>query len=133
MTKTRIRFIFDENAQFEECNGEARPLTAQEYKDNPYMRDGQVVPYEQYLQYEGNPKRHVYLGCEVQTRCACCGQWKPAVSLWNIDMMDDAIEYRCCPIGTWEFSSTAFSGYLREVAQELVTEAETGNGTIKML
>lgn len=34
--KYRIRFVIDEEAQFEECNGEARPLTAEEYAENSY-------------------------------------------------------------------------------------------------
>lgn len=33
---TRIKFVVDPDAQFEECNGEARPLTEDEYRENPY-------------------------------------------------------------------------------------------------
>lgn len=33
----RVRFIYDEDARFEECNGEARPLTEEEYAQNSYM------------------------------------------------------------------------------------------------
>lgn len=37
MTRHRVRFVLDEDAQFEECNGESRPLTADEYAGNEYM------------------------------------------------------------------------------------------------
>ena len=33
----RVRFVHDEDASFEECNGEARPLTEEEYAANQYM------------------------------------------------------------------------------------------------
>lgn len=32
----RVKFVYDTDAQFEESNGEARPLTEAEYKDNEY-------------------------------------------------------------------------------------------------
>ena len=32
----RVRAEIDPNARFEECNGEARPLTAEEYAENEY-------------------------------------------------------------------------------------------------
>lgn len=32
----RVRFTIDQEAQFEECNGEARPLTEAEYAKNSY-------------------------------------------------------------------------------------------------
>jgi len=34
--KYRVRFVLDEDHQFEECNGEARPLTKAEYAGNEY-------------------------------------------------------------------------------------------------
>lgn len=100
----RVRFVYDEDARFEECNGELRPLTEEEYAENFYracpdhMRAGSKalssnpndrgcaecgrptadwiqVPYEEYLAYYGNPERHVYLGVEVEVQCPCCKVW----------------------------------------------------------
>ena len=36
-TAIRVRFVIDQDAQFEECNGEARPLTEEEYAENAYQ------------------------------------------------------------------------------------------------
>jgi hypothetical protein len=121
----RVRFVYDNDAQFEECNGEARPLTEDEYRDNEYMKDGAPVSYADYLDYYGNPLRHVYLGCEVQTQCDCCGMWKHAASLWNIDFMDDRPELNAVYPNKWFTPENAASwpGYLKEVAQEVLREA----------
>lgn len=32
----RVKFVYDDDARFEECNGESRPLTVDEYTENPY-------------------------------------------------------------------------------------------------
>ena len=111
----RIRFIIDDQASFEESNGESRPLTRAEYAGNEYRgclehpragsrplsdtqqgigvctvcaRRIQPIPYDEYLRYYGNPDRHVYLGCEVQRQCPCCEAWKTVGALGHIDMMD---------------------------------------------
>lgn len=121
-----VRFVIDEEAQFEECNGEARPLTEAEYADNEYMKDGQPIPYAEYLRYYGNPDRHVYLLAEARKRCPCCGVWTTAASLGNIDFMDDSEEIRVVDSGRWYTPAEAESlpGYLREVAREVLDEAE---------
>lgn len=127
----RLRFVYDEDARFEECNGEARPLTPEEYAENSYRAcpdhpragstvirrpkgkppvvgcavckrtDYQDIPYEEYRAYYGNPQRHVYLQLEVQRRCECCGHWAYVSGLGWIDLMDDSPEYRAVVIGHW--------------------------------
>ncbi len=113
----RVKFVIDHDAQFEECNGEPRPLTPQEYAENSYRacpqhptagtkvidfgppqvqgcaRCGNTkyedISYDDYLSYYGDPERHVYLGCIVEKQCPCCNTWAVANSVWNIDLMDD--------------------------------------------
>src|SRR5688572_7065959 len=85
----RVRFVQDPHASFEECNGESRPLSEAEYAENQYMQDGQPVSYADYLDYYGNPERHVYLMTEVQKRCPCCGAWEFVAGTGGIDFMDD--------------------------------------------
>lgn len=36
MAATRVKFVYDHDATFEECNGESRPLTEVEYAENQY-------------------------------------------------------------------------------------------------
>jgi hypothetical protein len=119
----RVRFVQDPDAQFEECNGEARPLTAEEYAENEYMRDGQPIPYEEYLSYYGNPDRHVYLQCDVEKRCLCCAHWAYAEGLGGIDFMDDDPELRA--VGDWytPIEAEGLPGYLRMTALECLEEA----------
>lgn len=113
----RVRFKLDPHAQFEECNGESRPLTEDEYVENSYMgcprhprstKDGDAtskaepgrgvcacgrlyepIPYAEYLAYYGNPAMHTYLLCIVESSCGCCGAFHVAASLHGIDMMAD--------------------------------------------
>lgn len=119
----RVKFVIDDDAEFEESNGERRPLTETEYKDAQYMKDGHEVPYADYLRYYGNPDRHVYLGCIVQKQCPHCACWSDAGSLWNIDCMDDNEEYRSITLDKWYAVDDAHVvGYLREVATELISE-----------
>lgn len=95
-----VRFVADHDAVFEECNGESRPLTAKEYKENSYRAcpdhpragsavidtstnpptvgcaqcgrtDYRDISYPEYLAYYGNPDRHVYLGCIAEKQIVC--------------------------------------------------------------
>ena len=152
----RVRFVIDEDARFEECNGESRPLTAEGYAENSYrgcpihprskvaprrVKNGHAwcgecgtkyadLPYEEYLAYYGNPERHVYLGCIVDKRCACCGQWeKDAASVWSVELMDDDPAFRRIDLshnGGYVMTPDAalnLPGYLAEIAREELDEA----------
>lgn len=122
----RVRIEHDTDAVFEECNGESRPLTEDEYAENAYMRDGREIPYAEYLDYYGNPDRHVYGGVVVDTQCPHCGEWKRyAASLWHIDFMDDDREAAFIGNGR-EYTpeqAIALPGYLGECAREVLIEA----------
>lgn len=125
----RVRFVVDSEAQFEESNGESRPLTREEYANNEYNdKQGNKIGYAEYLRYYGNAERHVYLGCELQKQCECCGLFKTVQSLWNIDCMDDNPEYLHAQLDHWysfgEVKADPKFGYLGEIAKELVTEDE---------
>lgn len=121
----RVRFVVDPDASFEECNGEVRPLTAEEYAENEYMREGKPIPYSEYLQYYGNPDRHVYLMSEVQKKCRCCGRWEHVASTGSIDYMDDDKELRL--IGVWmtpeELEAQTWAEHLRMTGLEDLEEA----------
>ena len=151
--KIRVRFVLDEDSSFEECNGEARPLTETEYADNQYMacpnhprskvppartENGRAwcgecqakyapIPYAEYLAYYGNPDRHVYLGCIVDRSCPTCGHFDHAASVWGIDFMDDSREMDAISIGDWMDEETAskLPGYAGDVAREQISEART--------
>lgn len=146
----RVRFVIDPEASFEECNGEARPLTAEEYAENQYMgcpvhprskvmaksqpaqpgrawcgecgREHEPIPYAEYLEYYGNAERHVYLGAIVDKLCTHCGSWTEAGSLWHIDLMDDDRELTLITLNK-PMAIDQAPGYLGEVARELVAEA----------
>lgn len=124
----RVRFVIDEGAEFEECNGARRPLTEEEYRGNEYQKNSRDVSYIEYRRYYGNPDRHVYLGCIVERQCSECGTWHQRASLWSIDFMDDSPELRAVNIDHNYSAEEAITlpGYLAEVAKEMITEA--GNG-----
>jgi hypothetical protein len=136
-TICRVRFLTDPDAQFEECNGEPRPLTEAEYAENQYFSDTAdpptPVPYAEYLAYHGNPERHVYLSCEVQTQCPCCQQWtRWAGGLHGIDFMDDSPELQACgrywmqeKNRDWFTPEQCLElpGYLREVSTDTLLDA----------
>ena len=126
----RVRFVSDDDSQFEECNGGSLPLTEDEYAENTYRacpkhpRAGSTVvdastnpptvgcaicgetayadiPYPEYLAYYGNPDAHVYLGCIVEKACQACGHYENAESAWGIGFMIDSREYDAIAIGEW--------------------------------
>lgn len=150
----RVRFVVDEEYRFEECHGEARPLTEEEYRENEYCAcpehpragsgvvgaamgrvmvgcrrcgrgDYAPIPYEEYLRYYGNPERHVYVRCEVQRQCTCCQKWTYAGGTGGIDLMDDDGDLRV--LGEWLSEQQIKDlglGYLGEVAREDLAEAK---------
>ena len=122
----RVRWTYDDDARFEECNGEPRPLTESEYTDHAYYKDGQPVSYADYLSYYGNPDRHVYLGCLVDVACPTCGQYETRASLWRIDFMDDSPEWYAIhldkPLSVAD--ALALPGYAADVVRELLQEAD---------
>lgn len=123
----RVRFVYDQDAEFEECNGERRPLTESEYKEAGYQNNGVNVTYTEYLAYYGNPDRHVYLACIVDKQCACCDQWRTAESLWNIDMMDDDPSLQRITIDRnytlTEILAIDASDYLASIAREVLADS----------
>ena len=125
----RVRFVIDEEAQFEECNGEARSLTEAEYAENPYMEVGRPIPYAEYLTYYGNPDRHVYLGVVVDKKCPCCQSWNMDVTaVWGVDLMDDdpglkqINPYRRNGHVATVKEALALPGYLSEIARDELLE-----------
>lgn len=125
-TNYRVRFSLDPDGQFEESNGESRPMTADEYRDNEYMHEGQVVPYEEYRRYYGNPDRHVFVASEVEQQCPCCGAWTWAGGTCGIDFMDDAQEL--LHLDTWFtpvqiLERETALGYLYDIAMDDLRDA----------
>lgn len=147
----RVRFEFDNDAQFEECNGEARPLTEAEYAENGYRgcpnhprskvapqrtENGRAwcgecgteyadIPYAEYLAYYSNPERHVFFTCIVEGACSCCGKWSVLASLVNIDIMDNDPALRTLYTGQnyTPAEALALPGYFGDVAKDELTEA----------
>lgn len=122
----RVKFVIDEDARFEECNGQARPLTRAEYAEAEYQKDGKPVPYAEYRRYYGNPDRHVYLGCVVEAQCPCCDGWTAdGASLWRIDFMDDDRAYQAVTLDKWYTPAEAIKlpDYAGSVAGEILSEA----------
>lgn len=133
----RVKFTYDPDGTFEECNGEGRPLTEAEYAEGVYMgcpdhpRAGSQpdptkpgtgywicgrpgcgkalapIDYEEYLAYYGNPDRHVYLGAICEEQCPTCGEWHEIESLWGIDFMDDSAEYLAINSDEWRPAAEA--------------------------
>lgn len=148
----RIRFVLDPDAEFEECNGEARPLTREEYAEHSYRccpdhpRGGTTVldfgppqiqgcaacgrtdyrdaTYEEYRAYYGNPDRHVYLQSEVQRICPCCTVASTVGGTGYIDLMDDAPELAQMDRWFAEGEIEELVGYLREIAREDLADAK---------
>lgn len=119
----RVKFVEDVDARFEESNGEPRPLTAAEYKGSEYQKNGRNVSHAEYLLYYGNPERHVYLGCILQRQCERCEVFKTVQSLWNIDCMDDNVEYVRVTLDKWYAPDDPhITGYLLDVTKELIAE-----------
>lgn len=112
---TRYRIDYDPETTFEECNGQSRPLTETEYQEHSYLKDGQPISYEDYLNYYGNPSRHVYFYIEREDRCPLCNTYHVVDAVYGIDFMDDDIEADY--VGTYTLDQ--LPGYLHELAESL--------------
>lgn len=151
MPNYRIRFTYDPDASFEECNGEPRPLTELEYAANAYRAcprhpragsrtiDATTTPplvgcaicgeteyadieYAEYRAYYGNPDRHVYVVADLQRQCDCCQVWSTVGSTGSIDLMDDAEELRQLDQWYTPDQIASLPGYLAEVARADLAE-----------
>lgn len=112
---TRYCVDYDDDGRFEECNGEHRPLTNDEYLDNEYYRDGKPLSYAEYCAYYGDPDRHIYLYVKRQDVCPHCDSWIDGDAVYGIDVMDDDKEASCIGI----FTLAQLPGHLHDVARDL--------------
>lgn len=135
----RIKFRQDPYATVDGCDGNPLPESPEVYAENGYLRaDGTPIPYAEYLEYYGNPDRHVLLMADVQRKCPCCGHWtdddehgQPLPSLGGIDFMDD--DPGLSAIGSWygppwakvpAADAIRLPGYFADIARELLGEID---------
>lgn len=126
-----VRFERDEYATLETPHGTPLPGTAEEYAGHEIMEHGRAVPYEEYCRTWGNPDRHVVLEAVLERHAPCCETCghapRPEVVeiLGHVDFMDTDPE-AAVPLGTpLAVDSPEIVGYLREVVDDLVREAES--------
>lgn len=119
--RTRYVVGYDDDYRFEEADGGPMPATEERYDAiGHYQKDGRDVPYAEYLQYYGNPDRHVVLFVRRENRCPHCGAWQPGDAVYGLDFMDD--DHDAPLSGTYRLDE--LKGYMREVAEGL-SAAET--------
>ncbi len=70
----RVKFVYDEDAEFEECNGENRPLTEEEYAENQYQGCPQHLRAGSKVIRKGYRRKGVHRPSVVG--CAVCGNTK---------------------------------------------------------
>jgi hypothetical protein len=109
---------------WENPHGGNGPETREQYKANEVIDKGRTVPYEEYVQYWGNPARHVACGVILERQCPCCHSWVDAGSLWGIDLMDDSPETGDIDAGPFYLGTDGRqpTGSLADVAAELMAE-----------
>lgn len=129
--KTRYIVGRDTDYTFEEADGGPMPMSEERYQGNEYMSKAapethnRKISYVEYVQYYGNPDRHVALYLRRQDRCPCCDHWIDGDALYGIDVMDDTPEAqfdadeRGLP---WRLED--LTGYLKEVAADLDIDAD---------
>ena len=111
--------------------------TPENYQGNEYYTDhvwegepgkskhlsSRMVPFEEYIQYLGNPDRKIMLICIVEKLCPCCDHWHKVDSMDGIDCMDDD------PYDTGIFYPEKFdklNEWQRSVAREMISDNEAG-------
>ena len=125
-----VRFQHDADHTLETPHGTPLPGTPEEYAGYEFMRDGRPVPYEEYCRTWGDPDRHVVLGAVLERHAPCCEHCghapapEHAASLWGIDFMDTDPEAFVPLDRPLPVDSPEIVGYLREVVDDLVQEAE---------
>lgn len=94
--------------------------TPEKYKKAEVFINGELLSFEEYIKFYGNPERHVVLFAVVQQCCVVCGEWKEVSALGNIDFMDTDSLF----IGTvtTENITNKMKGTQLSISQELLTE-----------
>lgn len=62
--------------------------TPEKYRGNEVLRDGKPIPFEEYIQHEGNPDKHICLDMLVERKCPECGSWEMLDACGSIDFME---------------------------------------------
>ncbi len=86
--------------------------------------DDAWVPFEEYIVFYGNPTRHITLGCYVETKCSCCGEWGVQSSCFGFDFMDTD-NYVCGTTDAMDLEDSLLKGYQLEESHDLILEAMT--------
>ena len=114
MANYRIRIEIDHNHVEDGCDGEPLPESPEVYAGNEYRKDGQLVPYEDYLRTFGDPNRYTGYIVTRETQCECCGLWKAQESI-STSLYDEYVEP-----GT--YAADAVPDSLKDVAAELAND-----------
>jgi len=113
----RVKWDYDQNPDFSHLEH-----TPESYKKDPFYVDGAPLSFEEYMQFHGNPKRHIVLNAIVQHKCCeHCGRWLMIVWLANIHFMDTDTFF----IGTVNAESIAeeMEGYQLNVSRRMIEKA----------
>lgn len=95
--------------------------TPEKYAGNEVYVDGKPVPFEEYMEFWGNPDRRVVLSAGVDQLCQKCGEWTIRTSLGNIDFMDTDSVFTGSVAA--EDLTGELSDYQLEVSRDLIEEA----------
>ncbi len=117
--------------------------TPEKYKGNEVIRDGRELPFDEYIEREGNPEYHTNLQCTVYIDCPrCAGEGtapesadSPYSVLCELCKGDgSAIGASCGSIdfyvtdsynlGIWyDHPNNGFADYQNEMSRDLIAEA----------
>lgn len=113
----RVTFEHDPDGDYSWLDRRNTPET---YKGNEIIENGRKVPFKRYMEYWGNPERHILLFMTVD-HIREDGYEKTIDSLGGIDFMDD----QDWNTGVFEFESAAdvHVANLNEYQKELVLNA----------
>jgi hypothetical protein len=80
----RVRFVVDDEYVFDK---DEYPQTPEDYEGVEFCKDGQPIPFDEYIRTIGNLDNHRAFWCEYQTRCTCCNHWHKVDIIGILDMM----------------------------------------------
>jgi len=84
--------------------------------------DGELIPFDDYMQTYGDPNNYVFLFASIQKSCDGCGSWDTIYSLGGIDVYKGSRNHWETGTFTAEDVANMPDGYLKNTLLEMLAE-----------
>ena len=99
--------------------------TPEKYRGNEVYENGKPLPFDEYIQYHGNPEHHIMLACHIQETCPHCGTWVTTDACHGFDFADWQDPLPDVGTYTLEQAKDLANEYQKDTSISMYMEADT--------